>query len=67
MLFAVSTTVSPIFASRSIWAKSPFLAGRSTVTSVPKRLRRASSSSLMSSAETWASSTVSLRPSYFGR
>ena len=60
---AVSTVVPPTVATRSIWTKSPVVAGRSTVTSVPKRPRRFSSSDWTSSSETSAASTVISTPS----
>ena len=56
---AESTSSSPMLAVRSIWAKSPVFAGRSTVTSVPKRVRRFCSSSSISSSDTSTASTVS--------
>ena len=63
MPLAVSTSVSSMTATRSRVTKSPVLAGRSTVMSVPKRLRRRSSSSATSSSPTSTESTVSSRPS----
>jgi hypothetical protein len=52
MPFAVSTSAPSIVATRSSVTKSPVFAGRSTVMSVPKRLRRRSSSSPTSSSPT---------------
>ena len=46
MPLAVSISVSSMMATRSRSTKSPVVAGRSTVMSVPKRLRRRSSSSV---------------------
>ena len=67
MFDAVSTSSLPMVATRSRLTKSPVLAGRSTVTRVPKRVRRFSSSFSTSSGVTVTGSTSSFSESYLGR